>query len=139
MIIGQATFVGWDIFCSMASNSSGDPSLNAVVDRQPTHSFICEAMNHHIFTNVATNTNDGTTIRLSKTCCTSVHTSIDWFSGADIRHGCLPYAFGHVLFGKLPSLSDTVHPRYRGDRIYIKPEMYGLQIFPHYVARTWLD
>ncbi|CAF0932641.1 unnamed protein product [Rotaria sordida] len=41
--------------------------------------------------------------------------------GADIRHGCLPNYFGHILFG---------------DRIYIKPEEYGLQRFPHYIAHA---
>ncbi|CAF3409776.1 unnamed protein product [Rotaria sp. Silwood1] len=56
--------------------------------------------------------------------------------GADIRHGCLPNYFGHILFGKLKSLPNPTHPQYRGDRIYIKPEEYGLQRFPHYIAHA---
>ncbi len=53
----------------------------------------------------------------------------------DIAHGCMPNKFSHILFGKLKSLSDHVDPQYRGDRIYIKPEEYGLQQFRHYLAR----
>ncbi|CAF1648181.1 unnamed protein product [Rotaria magnacalcarata] len=56
--------------------------------------------------------------------------------GADIRHGCLPNHFGHILFGQLKSLSESVDPHYRGDRIYMKPEAYGLQQFPHYIAHA---
>lgn len=57
------------------------------------------------------------------------------FSGIDITYGCMPNKFSHILFGKLQSLSNNVTHLYRGDRIYIKPEQYGLQQFSHYLGR----
>ena len=53
----------------------------------------------------------------------------------DIPSGCLPKKFSHLLFGRLESLSNESHFPYRGDRIYIKPEQYGLQQFGHYLMR----
>ncbi len=53
-------------------------------------------------------------------------------------HGCMPNKFSHILFGKLKNLSDNPNHFYRGDRIYIKPEEYGLQQFHHYLARKYI-
>jgi hypothetical protein len=51
----------------------------------------------------------------------------------------MPNKFSHILFGKLKSLSNTTSHHYRGDRIYIKPEQYGLQQFGHYLMRKWIE
>ena len=45
----------------------------------------------------------------------------------------MPNDFSHILFGKLDSLSNDMTYPYRGDRIYIKPEGYGIQQFSHYL------
>jgi hypothetical protein len=58
-----------------------------------------------------------------------------YFSGIDIPHGCMPNKYSHILFGKLESLPNTTSHHYHGDRIYIKPEPYGLQQFGHYLMR----
>ena len=61
-----------------------------------------------------------------------------FFSGMDIMHGCMPNKFSHILFGKLKDLSNNANHHYHGDRIYIKPEKYGLQQFSHYLARKYI-
>ena len=53
----------------------------------------------------------------------------------DVRHGCMPHGFGHILFGQLKGLYDNESDPYYGDRIYIKPEEFGLQKFKHYIGR----
>jgi len=53
----------------------------------------------------------------------------------DVKHGCMPNGFGHILFGKLKGLHDNESDPYYGDRIYIKPEEFGLQKFKHYIGR----
>ena len=45
----------------------------------------------------------------------------------------MPNRFSHILFGQLKGSSDNA--TFAGDRIYIKPELYGLQQFRHYLAR----
>ena len=55
------------------------------------------------------------------------------FSGIDVAPECMPNKHAHILFGKLKSLPENAV--YRGDRIYIKPEPYGLQQFRHYLGR----
>ena len=54
-------------------------------------------------------------------------------SGIDVAPECMPNKHAHILFGKLKSSS--VNAAYDGDRIYIKPEPYGLQQFRHYLGR----
>ncbi len=57
----------------------------------------------------------------------------------DVKHGCMPNGFGHILFGKLKGLYDNESDPYYGDRIYIKPEEFGLQKFKHYIGRKlWI-
>jgi len=53
----------------------------------------------------------------------------------DVKHGCMPNGFGHILFGKLKGLYDNESDPYYGDRVYIKPEEFGLQKFKHYIGR----
>ena len=53
----------------------------------------------------------------------------------DVRHGCMPHGFGHILFGQLKGLYNNESDPYYGDRIYIKPEEFGLQKFKHYIGR----
>jgi len=55
----------------------------------------------------------------------------------DVKHGCMPNGFGHILFGKLKGLHDNESDPYYGDRIYIKPEEFGLQKFKHYIGRKF--
>ncbi|UJR16762.1 hypothetical protein I4U23_003662 [Adineta vaga] len=61
--------------------------------------------------------------------------------GMDIKHGCMPNGFGHILFGELRSLYDNESDPYYGDRIYIKPEQFGLQKFKDYLGhfRNYLE
>jgi hypothetical protein len=96
-------------------------------------------MNHRIFMNVATNMIDHVFTQPSTVLMSYLqgnHSSVPFFfSGMDITHGCMPNKFSHILFGKLRNLSGNVDHLYRGDRIYIKPEEYGLQQFQHYLAR----
>ncbi|UJR07769.1 hypothetical protein I4U23_012052 [Adineta vaga] len=54
----------------------------------------------------------------------------------DVKHGCMPHGFGHILFGKLKGLYDNESDPYYGDRIYIKPEEFGLQKFKHYIGHS---
>ncbi|CAF1076450.1 unnamed protein product [Didymodactylos carnosus] len=56
--------------------------------------------------------------------------------GMDITHGCLPNRFGHILFGELKPLYDNNSIPYSGDRIYIKPEEFGIQKFKHYIRHS---
>ncbi|CAF4625672.1 unnamed protein product [Rotaria sp. Silwood1] len=56
--------------------------------------------------------------------------------GMDVKHGCMPNNFGHILFGKLRDLYDNASDPYYGDRIYIKPEEFGLQKFKHYIGHS---
>ncbi len=77
-------------------------------------------------------------IFLSSTCEATLIYIYLFFSGMDITHGCMPNKFSHILFGKLKSLSDNPNHLYRSDRIYIKPEQYGLQQFQHYLGRKWI-
>ena len=56
----------------------------------------------------------------------------------DVKHGCMPNGFGHILFGQLKGLYDNESDPYHGDRIYIKPEEFGLQKFKHYIGRKLL-
>jgi hypothetical protein len=53
----------------------------------------------------------------------------------DVKHGCMPNGFGHILFGELKGLYNNESDPYYGDRIYIKPEEFGLQKFKHYIGR----
>ncbi|CAM4833813.1 unnamed protein product [Rotaria magnacalcarata] len=56
--------------------------------------------------------------------------------GMDVTFGCMPNGFGHILFGKLKDLYQNESDPYYGDRIYIKPEEFGLQKFKHYIGHT---
>jgi len=51
----------------------------------------------------------------------------------------MPSGFGHILFGQLPSME--THGKYAGERIYIKPELFGIrqlkQFFKH--AQSYVD
>jgi hypothetical protein len=53
----------------------------------------------------------------------------------DVKHGCMPNGFGHILFGKLKGLYDNESDPYYGDRVYIKPEEFGVQKFKHFIGR----
>jgi len=59
--------------------------------------------------------------------------------GMDIPGACMPSGFGHILFGQLPSME--THGKYAGERIYIKPELFGIrqlkQFFKH--AQSYID
>lgn len=55
----------------------------------------------------------------------------------DVKHGCMLNGFGHILFGKLKGLYNNESDPYYGDRIYIKPEEFGLQKFKHYIGRKF--
>lgn len=59
--------------------------------------------------------------------------------GMDIPGGCMPSGFGHILFGKLPSVVSS--GRYAGERIYIKPEYFGIRELKEFVqhAQSYLD
>ncbi|CAF4370432.1 unnamed protein product [Rotaria sp. Silwood2] len=56
--------------------------------------------------------------------------------GMDVKHACMPNGFGHILFGKLRDLYGNESDPYYGDRIYIKPEEFGLQKFKHYIGHS---
>ncbi len=53
----------------------------------------------------------------------------------DVKHGCMPNGFGHILFGQLKDLYNNESDPYYGDRIYIKPEEFGLQKLKHFIGR----
>lgn len=94
-------------------------------------------MNRHISANEAVDTSDGISILPSKLPNTAKNSyrviHFCFRSGVDVPQGCMPNRFSHILFGQLKGLSDNV--TFAGDRIYIKPEPYGLQQFRHYLAR----
>lgn len=51
----------------------------------------------------------------------------------------MPSGFGHILFGKLPSVVNS--SKYVGERIYIKPEYFGIRELKQFVqhAQSYLD
>ena len=51
----------------------------------------------------------------------------------NIKRGCMPNSFGHILFGKLKDSYNYKSDPYYGDRIYIKPEEFCIQKFEHYL------
>ncbi|CAF3772172.1 unnamed protein product [Adineta steineri] len=59
--------------------------------------------------------------------------------GMDIPGACMPSGFGHILFGRLPSIQNQ--GKYNGERIYIKPEFFGIrhlkQFFKH--AESYME
>ncbi len=46
----------------------------------------------------------------------------------------LPSGFGHILFGKLPSIKSS--GKYAGERLYIKPELFGIRQLKQFVKHT---
>ncbi len=46
----------------------------------------------------------------------------------------MPSGFGHILFGQLPSME--THGKYAGERIYIKPEFFGIRELKHFIKHT---
>ena len=60
--------------------------------------------------------------------------------GMDIPGACMPSGFGHILFGKLPSIK-TNNSKYSGERIYIKPELFGIRHLKQFIkhAQSYLD
>jgi hypothetical protein len=143
MNIGLATFDVFDISLLIQSNLYSE--YYHVVSLPSNHrSSICVVMNRRIFVNEATNMIDGMFIQLSTFFMKYLwdnHSSVFsfFFSGMDITYGCMPNKFSHILFGQLKSLSDNANHLYRGDRIYIKPERYGLQQFQHYLWRKYIN
>ena len=51
----------------------------------------------------------------------------------------MPSGFGHILFGKLRSLESS--GKYAGERIYIKPELFGIRQLKQFIkhAQSYLD
>jgi hypothetical protein len=51
----------------------------------------------------------------------------------------MPSAFGHILFGQLPSSES--HGKYSGERIYIKPELFGIRHLKQFIkhAESYMD
>ena len=51
----------------------------------------------------------------------------------------MPSGFGHILFGKLPSATNS--GKYAGERIYIKPEFFGIRHLKQFIkhAQSYLD
>lgn len=56
----------------------------------------------------------------------------------DVKKGCMPNGFGHILFGKLKDLFNDPKESYYGDRLYLKPETHGIQKPDDYFARMSL-
>jgi len=54
--------------------------------------------------------------------------------GMDIPGACMPSGFGHILFGELPSINND--GKYAGERIYIKPEFFGIRQLKHFIKHT---
>ncbi|UJR23881.1 hypothetical protein I4U23_026853 [Adineta vaga] len=54
--------------------------------------------------------------------------------GMDIPGACMPSGFGHILFGELPAIHSN--GKYAGERIYIKPEFFGIRQLKHFVKHT---
>ena len=46
----------------------------------------------------------------------------------------MPSGFGHILFGRLPSLTDS--GKYAGERIYFKPELFGIRHLEHFIQHA---
>jgi len=46
----------------------------------------------------------------------------------------MPSGFGHILFGELPSIRSD--GKYAGDRVYIKPEFFGIRQLKHFIKHT---
>ncbi len=46
----------------------------------------------------------------------------------------MPSGFGHILFGELPSIHSD--GKYAGERLYIKPEFFGIQKLKDFVKHT---
>ncbi len=46
----------------------------------------------------------------------------------------MPSGFGHILFGQLPS--SNTDGKYAGERIYIKPEFFGIRQLKDFVKHT---
>ncbi|UJR24925.1 hypothetical protein I4U23_006289 [Adineta vaga] len=59
--------------------------------------------------------------------------------GMDVPGACMPSGFGHILFGKIPSLE--TQGKYAGERIYIKPELFGIRHLKQFIrhAQSYLD
>ncbi|CAF4804075.1 unnamed protein product [Rotaria sp. Silwood1] len=54
--------------------------------------------------------------------------------GMDIPGACMPSGFGHILFGELPPIRSQ--GKYAGERIYIKPEFFGIRQLKHFIKHT---
>ena len=52
----------------------------------------------------------------------------------NISFSGMPSGFGHILFGKLPSIES--HGKYSGERLYIKPELFGIRELKQFVKHT---
>lgn len=46
----------------------------------------------------------------------------------------MPSGFGHILFGQLPAIESD--GKYAGERIYIKPEFFGIRQLKHFIKHT---
>lgn len=46
----------------------------------------------------------------------------------------MPSGFGHILFGKLPPITDS--GKYAGERIYFKPEFFGIRHLEHFIQHA---
>jgi hypothetical protein len=46
----------------------------------------------------------------------------------------MPSGFGHILFGELPAIRSD--GKYAGERIYIKPEFFGIRELKHFIKHT---
>ena len=46
----------------------------------------------------------------------------------------MPSGFGHILFGELPA--SQTQGKYIGNRIYIKPEFFGIRQLKHFIKHT---
>lgn len=46
----------------------------------------------------------------------------------------MPSGFGHILFGELPPIRSD--GKYAGERIYIKPEFFGIRQLKHFIQHT---
>ena len=117
-------------FFSMQPSQYGKYSYSILCTLCNHRLSVFAAMNHPTFKNVELNTNDGMFIQPSKYAKNRFQLSIikpASLSGVDVRHRCMPNHFGHIPFGRLKRLSNDVHYCYQDDRIYIKPEAYGLQ------------
>ncbi|CAF4709028.1 unnamed protein product [Rotaria sp. Silwood1] len=54
--------------------------------------------------------------------------------GMDIPGACMPSGFGHILFGRLPPIQ--IHGKYAGERIYIKPELFGIRQLKQFIKHA---